>query len=140
MAAAQEGRLYLEETGKVEIDNIDEAVCAYVSAIDDYVAPEWQPYIKDVWHAITTDDVFAPVLLMRKGRMQGLLNRYLVTNIVFHLRALDIYQCDSLLELHKKMEGVTQKNGIYKAASSYCLSREQRQRLRELKSVIAGQK
>ena len=35
--------------------------------------------------------------------------------------------CDSLLELHKTLEGVKQKNGIYKAASMYGLAFRQRQ-------------
>lgn len=140
LAAVQEGRLYLQETRTDYIEDLGEAVYTYVCAINDYVTPEWQPYINDVWRAIITDGVFAPMLLMHKGRNQGRLNRYVITNIVFHLRALDIYQCDSLLELHKRMEGVSQKNGIYKAAGAYCLSRAQRQRLRELKNIIAGQK
>ena len=142
LALWQAGRLYLEEdrtTGKENID-IEKEVRTYVSTIHCYVAPEWQPYINDLWQAIIKDNLFAPMLVMRKGYMQGHLNRYIVTNIVFHLKALDIYQCDNLLELHKKLEGVTHKNGIYKAAGTYCLSRAQRQRLRELKTVVAGQK
>lgn len=145
LALWREGKLYHEK----EEENLSESdqlalcqneVLEYVSAINEYVVAELRPYIKEIWEAILTDEMFVPVLLMRKGRMCGHLNRYVVTNIVFHLRALDIYQCDNLLELHKKLEGVNQKNGIYKAASLYSLSKEQRKRLRELKSVIAGQK
>ena len=72
--------------------------------------------------------------------MQGQLNRYVVTNIVFHMRALDIYQCDSLLELHKRLEGVKEKNSIYKSAGTYSLKMTQRKKIRELKNSFNGLK
>ena len=141
LALWQEGRLYVEEKKEaVSIEEIEKEVRAYVCAIDEYVAPEWLPRIRDIWKSVIKDDAFAPLLVMRKGRMQGHLNRYIVTNIVFHMKALDIYQCESLLELHKKLERVSKKNGIYKAAGVYSLSRAQRQRLRELKNNCTGQK
>lgn len=141
LALWQEGRLYVEEKKEaVSIEDIEEEVRAYVCAIDEYVAPEWLPRIRDIWQSIIKDDAFAPLLVMRKGRMQGHLNRYIVTNIVFHMKALDIYQCESLLELHKKLERVSKKNSIYKSAGMYCLNRVQRQRIRELKTFFGGLK
>lgn len=140
LALWQEGRLYLKETRTTSTVNIEDEVRAYVSVLHDYVAPEWQSRIEDVWQAIVTDAAFAPMLLMRKGRMQGHLNRYIVTNIVFHLKALDIYQCDNLLELHKRLEDVDRKNSIYKSASLYSLTREQRQKLRSLITFFGGLK
>ena len=141
LALWQEGRLYAEEAAKaVGAEELEEEVRVYVGAIADLVAPEWQPYIEDMWLAIMADRLFAPLLMMRKGRMQGHLNRYIVTNIVFHLKALDIYQCDSLLELHKRLEGVDKKNSIYKSAGMYCLNRAQRQRIRELANLSRGLK
>ena len=140
LALWQEGILYLKETETARKENVLDEVRAYVCAIHDYVAPEWQSRIADIWKAIVTDEAFASMLVMHKGRMQGRLNRYAVTNIVFHLKALDIYQCESLLELHKRMEGVESKNSIYKSAGMYSLSRTQRQRLRELKNFWSGLK
>jgi hypothetical protein len=140
LALWQEGRLYLQEDRTPETANIEEEVRAYVSAIHSYVAPEWQPCMADLWQAIIADRLFAPMLVMRKGRMQGHLNRYIVTNIVFHLKALDIYQCDSLLELHKRLERVDKKNSVYKSAGMYCLNRAQRQRIREIANSPHGLK
>ena len=105
---------------------------SYVSAIDEYAAPEWRPTIQMLWEAVVSDVLFAPSLITQKGRNKGHLNKYFVTNIVFHMKALDIYQCDSLLDLHKQLEGVQKKNGIYKAAVVYGLKREQRMKIREL--------
>ena len=48
------------------------------------------------------------------------------------INEIKIYQCESLLELHKKMEGVDKKNSIYKNAGMYCLCWEQKQRFYEL--------
>lgn len=140
LALWREGRLYLKETETACKQDIQDEVRAYVGAIHEYVAPEWQSRIADIWQAIVADKAFAPVMVMRKGRMRGQLNRYITTNIVFHLKALDIYQCDNLLELHKRLEGVERKNSIYKSAGMYALSRAQRLRLRELKDFWGGLK
>ena len=145
MAASREGRLYLientdDESKEELLARCQQEALTYVSAINDYVIEGLRPYIKDVWQSILTDDAFAPMLVMRKGRMQGHLNRYIITNIVFHLKALDIYQCDNLLELHKMLEGVNSKNSIYKSAGMYSLNRVQRQRLREMKNKWSGLK
>ena len=145
LALWQEGKLYQvrEEENLSEFEQL--ALCQnealeYVSAINEYVVAELRPYIKEVWESILTDEVFAPLLLMRKGRMHGHLNRYVVTNIVFRLREQGFYQCDSMLELHKKMEGVNRKNCVYKSASIYSLNREQRQKLREIGRKWGGLK
>ena len=140
LALWREGRLYLKETETACKQDIQDEVRAYVGAIHEYVAPEWQSHIADIWQSIVKDEAFASMMVMRKGRMRGRLNRYAVTNIVFHLKALDIYQCDSLLELHKRLEGVERKNSIYKSAGMYALSRAQRLRLRELKNFWSGLK
>ena len=132
LALWREGRLYLKETETACKQDIQDEVRAYVGAIHEYVAPEWQSRIADIWQAIVADKAFAPVMVMRKGRMRGQLNRYAVTNIVFHLKALDIYQCESLLELHKRMERVESKNSIYKSAVVYGLTSQQRVRIREI--------
>ena len=140
----KKGKLY-QEVNTIEIP--DEELLArcqqealrYVESINEFATPEWLLYIKNVWKIIIFDDEFTGGLMIRKGRMQGQLNRYFVTNIAFHMKALDIYQSNSLLELHKKLEGVKEKNGIYKAARMYCLNRAQRQRIREIKESFISQ-
>lgn len=141
----QEGKLFVEDikdtlTAEELLEKCQKDVLTYVNAIREYVSAEWMPLIDKVWQSVVRDDVFARLLVMQKGRKRGQMNRYVVTNIVFHMAALDIYQCGNLLELHKKLEGVDEKNGIYKGAGRYCLKREQRLRIRELKDFVAGQK
>ena len=104
------------------------------------MAPEWQPYIQALWTTLLDDPLFTPQLVLQKGKHQGMLNRYLVTNIVDCLRAMKIYQCESLLELHKKMEGVDKKNSIYKNAGMYCLCWEQKKRFYELVKFVQESK
>ena len=141
LAAAREGRLYVDMTDEetaVEqlLKQRKREALDYVNSIDKYVVPEWQPHIKMLWTMLLDDPLFTPLLVLQKGKHQGLLNRYLVTNIVFHLQVLNVYQCNSLIELHKKLEGVNEKNSIYKSAGLYSLSSTQRQRLRQLKESL----
>lgn len=130
----------LQETVEQQLNRCRQEALSYVSAINGFVAEEWQPYIRRLWQTIVSDGVFTEQLVIRKGSRQGQLNRYFIANIVFHLKALDIYLCDSLLELHKTLEGVEQKNSIYKSAAVYGLSRQQRVRLREISKNTAGLK
>ena len=144
LALWREGRLYVEVNNLVAPETLL-AMCQrealmYVNAIHEFVSPEYLPYIKDVWQAVISDEAFIDYLVLRKGRMKGHLNRYVVTNIVEFMRTLDFYHSDSLLVLHKRMEGVDKKTGIYKSAGMYCLSREQRKKLRELKTFYDGLK
>ena len=140
LALWQEGKLYVEQNNVVSPEMLlatcQREAIKYVSAIHDFVSPQWLPYIEDVWQTIISDDEFVDYLMMQKGRTKGQLNRYIVTNIIFYMKALDIYQCDSLLELHKRLEGVKEKNSIYKSAGTYSLRRSQRKRIRELKSFF----
>jgi hypothetical protein len=133
-------RKAVKPTGDELLARCRQEVLSYVSAIDKYAAPEWRPTIHKLWTDIVGNVLFAPSLVIQKGRNRGHLNKYFVTNIVFHMRALDIYQCDNLLELHKQLEDVQEKNGIYKAAVVYCLTREQRIKIRELAQKVTGQK
>ena len=133
----QQGALYVavgqpQETAGEQLNRCRQEALAYVQRLNPYVNAAWQPVIHPLWQAIVSDEAFAHQLVIQKGSRQGQLNRYFITNIVFHLRALDIYQCDSLLELHKMLEGVEQKNSIYKSAVVYGLSSQQRVRIREI--------
>ena len=144
LALWQEGELYVEDNNVVAPETLL-AMCQheamdYVSAIHDFVAPKYLPYIKDVWQDIINDESFADSLVMHKGRTQGHLNRYVMTNIVEFMRSLDFYHCDSLLVLHKRMERVKKKSSIYKCAGTYSLNKAQRKKLRDLKTFYDGLK
>lgn len=143
--AAREGRLYVV----VYEDEMDDAILLalrqrealeYVGAIDCFVAPAWQAHIHELWQAIVGDPLFTDDLLMKKGRKRGLLNYYFLTNIIFQLQALDVYQCENLIELHLKLEGVEEKNSIYKSVGKYKLTKEQKECLRLLKEKSASRK
>ncbi len=135
MVLWREGKLYREvETvsGEDLLARCQREALEYVQPIDEFATDEWRPYIREVWEAVVGDVAFQDMLVMQKGQMQGHLNRYTITNIVAHMMTLKIYQCDNLLVLHKKLEGTSKKNGIYKGAGAYCLSRSQRQKIKEL--------
>ena len=141
----QQGALYVAvaepiETEDEQLNRCRQEALAYVQCLEPYVTAAWQPFIHPLWQAIISDELLTPSLVHRKGRHQGHLNKYYLTNIVFHLKALDIYQCDSLLELHKTLEGVAEKNSIYKSAVIYGLSFQQRFRIREISQKVAGLK
>ena len=141
----QQGMLYVAvaepiETEDEQLNRCRQEALAYVQCLEPYVNATWLPFIHPLWQAIISDESFAHQLVIQKGSRQGQLNRYFITNIVFHLKALDIYQCDSLLELHKTLEGVAEKNSIYKSAVIYGLSFQQRFRIREISQKVAGLK
>jgi len=137
LALWKEGKLYqaVEPTEEL-MERCRKEALRYVAALNEFVAPEWLPYINDVWQAIVNADEFSDVLIIHKGRMRGHVNRYVVTSIVSHLKEMNLYQCESLLVLHKKLEGVETKNGIYKGAVVYGLKPEQRRKIRELKKFF----
>lgn len=138
LALWREGKLYqvAEPTEEEILLRCRKEAVSYVSAIHEFVAPEWLPYIDDVWQAIVCADEFSDVLIIHKGRMRGHLNRYVVTSIVSHLKEMNMYRCDSLLVLHKRLEGVKVKNGIYKGAVVYGLKPTQRKKICELKNFF----
>ncbi|MBQ8009836.1 MAG: hypothetical protein IJ256_10050 [Bacteroidaceae bacterium] len=141
----QQGALYVEinepqETAERQLDRCRQEALAYVGRLEPYVNAPWKPFVRQLWQTIVCDEAFTHQLVIRKGSRQGQLNRYFITNIVFHLKALDVYLCDSLLDLHKTLEGVERKNSIYKSAAIYALSLRQRIRLREISKEAAGLK
>ncbi len=118
---------------------ISEAL-AYVSAIDEYATEVWRPQLRQLWQAVVCDEMFTNALVMKKGRQRGLLNRYVMTAIVFYLQALDIYQNVIQIELHRRLENVNDRNSVYKGACKYQLSFDQKRRIRELKDFLASRK
>lgn len=101
----------------------------YVAAINEYATDEWKPYINNVWETIVCDKMFAPHLVMKQ---KPLLNRYYVTALVYNLQTLDVYQPVSQLKLHRKLEGITTRNTIFKNWTKYSISNTQRRYLRTI--------
>ena len=145
LALWQEGKLYQAAEKKVISQKELIARCrrealAYVAAIDEQASAEWRDRIRGLWERIVRDSAFADRLVIQKGQNAGKLNRYIVTNIVFHLQALDVYRSSSHIDLHKKLERVDAKNSIFKGAREYKLSSIQKKKLRELREDVASQK
>ena len=139
----REGKLYLkEETLSYEelLARCQQEAIVYVSSIDEFVLPEWRPYIKEIWETIFCNESFAPLLVIKKGKMKGRLNRYVVTNIVSYLLTLNVYHNRNLVELHKILEKVDKKNSIYKCAVQYCFSKKQLRKIEDIAKNISGLK
>ena len=61
------------------------------------------------------------------------MNRYVVTNLVCRLQNAGVYRQDvSMLQLHRRLEGISTKNRYYKSNGNYDLSREARVILRRI--------
>ncbi len=131
----QQGELFCKvkkETNEEKLNRCRQEALAYVKRIEIFATATWQPNISKFWQALICDEAFSNTLVMQKGSMKGKLNRYIITNMVFHLKVLGIYESQNFIELHKQLEGVQQKNGIYKNATIYSLNSTQRKRLHEL--------
>ncbi len=128
----REGRVFVKCPRVVDKEAYKGEVLEYVRPIDEYAAEEWKGNVGGLWREIVEAECMAPLLSMKRGVRAGHVNRYGVTNIVSLMLACGVYECPNLLELHKKMEGVGEKNSVYKCAGQYELSREQRGKVREL--------
>lgn len=142
LTAAREGRLYVETsldeaTTDQLLTQCRQEALDYVSAIDAFAAPEWQPHIKALWWTIINDEAFTSSLMIQKGQNLGRLNKSVVTNMVLHLQVLGVYSGDNLFLLHKELEHVNQKNSIYKSIGKYRLTEKQRRIIRELKDSFS---
>lgn len=131
----QEGELYRREEPipyEELLARCQQEAIVYVSSIDEFVAPAWRPYIKDVWKAIVCDVRIASFLLMSQKRE---MNRYFVTALVYNLQVLGIYdpvEEVSMLKLHQKLEGIGKRNSIFKNWGSYALTNAQRRILNDI--------
>lgn len=137
MALWREGKLFVQqeadEMAEEELmERCRQEALAYVAAIDEFATEQIRPYIKRYWEGIVTDEAFSSGLLMGRKRT---MNRYFITAIVFNLQTLGVYKsvCEiSQLKLHLKLEGVTQKNSVFKNWGKYAISSVQRKVLREM--------
>lgn len=137
LALWQKGELYyrnekLRETDEEAIARCQREALEYVRAISVYATQTWVPHIERLWQRIVMAEGFASDFVMKKKRQ---LNRYYVTGIVYNLQTLGVY-CSteevSQLRLHLTMEGIRQKNGIFKNWGQYAISSTQRKCLQAL--------
>ena len=106
MAAAREGRLYVDESRKaVSKKEVIIKVRAYVERIREFVTPRFRSSVDELWDNILACDEFVAFLTpSNKARMFRDFNKYNVMRIIGVLREKDVYehfsdrQYDALLE------------------------------------------
>lgn len=137
LALWRQGKLY-QEVNEEDLSQEElQARCRqealrYVAAIDEFVTPQWRPFVSEVWERVLSDRMFSAELVMRNKRK---LNRYFLTSLVFNLQVRGFYYPAgkvSQLRLHLKLEDTNKKNSIYKNIVNYPVRLEQRRRLSAL--------
>ena len=132
-----EGRVYIDMPQVMDKNAYKREILEYVHAIDDFATEMWKGQMDAVWNTIVDAECFSDSLVMKKGKQTGHMNRYTVTNLVCRMQSLGVYRKDvSMLTLHLKLEGVTEKNKYYKSSGVYELPREARMFIRELFSKV----
>ncbi len=145
LALWKKGKLYFiaeEESVSEEemLSRCRQDVLMYVSSINKYATAECQPVIDEMWEAIVKDNSFAAGLVMKQKQT---LNRYFVTGLVYNLQVLGVYQPTekvSQLKLHLALEGITEKNSVFKNWGNYPVSSSQRRLLRKYVSFYIESK
>ena len=110
MAAAREGRLYVDEGKKiVNKETVKKDVRAYVARIGEFVTPRYRSLIDELWDEIFQSDELMDVMMPKpKARKCRDFDKYGVMRIVGVLREKGVYeqrsdpQFDALLEQHGK--------------------------------------
>lgn len=110
LAAAREGRLYVDESKKeVSRDILINEVRAYVRRIQMLVTKEFSSSIDDLWEQIlTTEDFFQLLTPSSKAKKCREFNKYSVMRIIGVLREIGVYEeyndskYNALLELTDK--------------------------------------
>ena len=132
-----EGRVYIDMPQVMDKNAYKREILDYVHSIDNYATEMWKGQMDAVWNTIVNATCFSDSLVMKKGKQTGHMNRYTVTNLVCRMQSLGVYRKDvSMLTLHLKLEGVTEKNKYYKSSGVYELPREARMFIRELFSKV----
>ena len=110
MAAAREGRLYVDETKhEVNREEIKIEVRAYVQRIKVFVTKPYMSKVDDLWEQILTSDDFVTFLTPgSKAKKCKVFDKYSVMRIIGVLREKDVYErysdrkFDALLEPEMK--------------------------------------
>ena len=94
MAAAREGRLYVDEDKRiVNKDTVKKEVCAYVARIGEFVTPRYRSSIDELWDQILAcDDFIAFLTPSSKARKCREFDKYNVMRIIGVLREKNVYE------------------------------------------------
>ena len=136
MAAAREGRLYVDESKKeVSRDIIIKEVRAYVERIKVLVTREFSSSIDDIWEQILSMEDFMQLLTpSRKAKKCRKFNKYSVMRIIGVLREKGVYEYYNDSKYNAILEQ-TVKDTPYRKYLGMGL--EQRHLLVEIRKIVA---
>ena len=136
MAAAREGRLYVDESKKeVSRDIIIKEVRAYVERIKVLVTKEFSSSIDDIWEQILSMEDFMQLLTpSRKAKKCRKFNKYSVMRIIGVLREKGVYEYYNDSKYNALLEQ-TVKDTPYRKYLGMGL--EQRHLLVEIRKIVA---
>ena len=139
MAAAQKGRLYIDESKKeVSKEEIIKEVRAYVQRIKVFVTKAYSSKIDDLWENILANDDFVSFLSPgHKARKCQVFNKYNLMRIIGVLREKDVYERYSDRQYIALLEQ-TDKDSSYRCYLGAGIN--QRHLLLELRQIVAHRK
>ena len=142
---AREGRLYYdacEVSEEVILEDQQQQVLSYVEAIAPCASRAYEHYINNIWRRIVEDEELNDQLFIKKGRHQGMLNRYRIMAIVTVLLEMGVYDREefSLIALHYRLENVRKKTSIYTSRLNYAMKRQEIMHLKRVVKEISENK
>ena len=137
MAAAREGRLYVDETRtEVSKEDVIIEVRAYVKRIKVFVTKAFSQSIDDLWEQILANDEFVAFLTPgSKAKKCRVFDKYNVMRIIGVLREKDVYERYSDRKYIALLEE-TNKDCSYRSYLGMGL--EQRDLLVKLRQIVAN--
>ena len=136
LAAAREGRLYVDENKKeVSRDIITQEVRAYVGRIKVLVTKEFSSSIDDLWERILSTEEFVELLTPScKAKKCRIFNKYSVMRIIGVLREKGVYEYYNDSKYNALLEQTNQDTPYRKYLG---MGFEQRHLLVEIKKIVA---
>ena len=136
MAAAREGRLYVDESKKtVSKEEVVDKVRAYIERIREFVTPGFCSSVDELWNNILARDEFVAFLTpSNKARMCREFNKYHVMRIIGVLREKGVYEYYNDLQFNARLEK-TDKDTPYRKYLS--MGFEQRSLLIKIRGFVA---
>ena len=136
LAAAREGRLYVDENKKeVSRDIITQEVRAYVGRIKVLVTKEFSSSIDDLWERILSTEEFVELLTPScKAKKYRIFNKYSVMRIIGVLREKGVYEYYN----DSKYNALLEQTNIDTPYRKYLgMGFEQRHLLVEIRKIVA---
>lgn len=122
-AAAQEGRLYIEEPENTCKESVIHEVRQYVKQLHPFVNSRFRDHVDDIWEQIFACDELAELLTPNpKLRKFKAFNKYNVMRIIGVLRAAGVYQANNDVVYDAALEHAGKESRYRKYLVSYSYS------------------